>query len=147
MITVGQSADARAFLALLPFVQELGISVLSAAPGEVTVQMPFIARFSTPPSHFPASIVGVIGDVAAAASCISRLPNGWAGATLDFTVKMIGRAQGEALIARGRVLQAGRTISVGSADVFTVSNEHEALCGVVLTSTRNFEVKPYAQAL
>jgi acyl-coenzyme A thioesterase PaaI-like protein len=103
--------------------------------------MPFAARFSTPPTHFPASIVGVIGDVAAAASCVSRLPQGWAGATLDYTLKMVGRAQGESLIARGRVLQAGRTISVGTADVFSISNDHETLCGVVLASTRNFEIK------
>jgi acyl-coenzyme A thioesterase PaaI-like protein len=134
-------ADARAFLALLPFVNEFAIEVVSSEPGEVTVRMPFAARFSTPPTHFPASIIGVIGDVAAAASCVSRLPQGWAGATLDYTLKMVGRAQGESLIARGRVLQAGRTISVGTADVFSISNDYETLCGVVLASTRNFEIK------
>ena len=133
-----QGADPRAFLALLPFVHEFGIRVVTAVPGQVEVQMPFVERFSTPPNHFPASIVGVLGDVAAAASCISLLPNGWTGATLDFTIKMTGRAQGEVLLARGRVLQAGRTVSVGAADVFTVSAGGETLCGTVLATTRNF---------
>jgi acyl-coenzyme A thioesterase PaaI-like protein len=131
-------ADAHAFLALLPFVRELGIKIVAAAPGAVVVEMPFAERFSTPPSHFPASIVG---DVAAASSSISRLPKGWAGATLDYTVKMTGRAQGEKLLARGRVLQAGQTISVGAADIFAVCAGRETLCGAVLATTPNFEIK------
>jgi len=69
------------------------------------------------------------------------LPKGWAGATLDYTVKMTGRAQGERLLARGRVLQAGQTISVGAADVFAIFGGREVLCGAVLAITRNFEVK------
>jgi acyl-coenzyme A thioesterase PaaI-like protein len=136
-----QLADARTFLALLPFVREFGIEIVTAKPGVVAVQMPFVERFSTPPNHFPASIVGVLGDVAAAASCISRLPHGWTGVTLDYTIKMTGRAQGETLLARGRVLQAGRTVSVGAADVFVVADGREVHCGAVLATTRNFEIR------
>jgi acyl-coenzyme A thioesterase PaaI-like protein len=141
MIASEMRADPRAFLALLPFVQAFAIRVVSAAPGQVTLRMPFLEPFSTPPNHFPASMVGLLGDVAAAASCISLLPRGWTGATLDYTIKMTGRAQGKALLARGRVLQAGRTVSVGAADIFTRSDAQEALCGTVLATTRNFEIK------
>ena len=141
MTDASEYVDARAFLAMLPFVRELGITLVKASPGTVIVEMPFVERFSTPPNHFPASIVGVIGDVAAASSCISRLPKGWTGATLDFTVKMTGRAQGERLRAIGRVLQAGQTISVGASDIYAVSGDREVLCGVVLATTRNFEIK------
>jgi uncharacterized protein (TIGR00369 family) len=133
-------ADPRAFLPLLPFVRTYGITIVSAKPGEVVVEMPFDQRFSTPPDNYPASIVGTIGDVAAVSACISRLPKGWAGATLDFTVKMTAPAQGEKLLARGRVLQSGKTTSVGTADVFAVANGRETHCGVVLVTTRNFEV-------
>jgi acyl-coenzyme A thioesterase PaaI-like protein len=136
----GQFADPRVLLAQLPFVRSYGIVVVSVTPGEVVVEMPFDARFSTPPAAYPASIVGTVGDVAAVSSCISRLPRGWAAATLDFTIKMTARAQGEKLIARGRVLQAGQTTSVGTADVFAVAAGHETHCGVVLATTRNFEV-------
>ena len=50
-------------------------------------------------------------------------------------------AKGEKLRARGRVLQAGRTNSVGAADVYIVSAEQETLCGTVLATTRNFQIK------
>jgi acyl-coenzyme A thioesterase PaaI-like protein len=133
--------DLESFFAALAFVHEFGIEIFSVAPGEVAIELPFDERFSGPPGQFPASMVGVAGDVAAVSSCLSLLPRGWALATLDFTIKMTGVAKGEKLRARGRVLQAGRTNSVGAADVYVVSASRETLCGTVLATTRNFQIK------
>src|SRR6516162_5641440 len=132
--------DVVSLLSALPFVRQYAISIVSVMPGEVTIDLPFDERFSGPPRQFPASIVGAAGDVAAVASCLSLLPKGWALATLDFTIKMTGAAKGNKLRAKGRVLQAGRTNSVGAADVFIVSVDRETLCGSVLATTRNFQV-------
>jgi acyl-coenzyme A thioesterase PaaI-like protein len=134
-------AEIESFLAALAFVREYAIRVVSVAPGAVTIELPFDERFSGPPGQFPASMVGTAGDVAAVSSCLSLLPRGWALATLDFTIKMTGIAKGEKLRARGRVLQAGRTNSVGAADIFVVSAEREVLCGTVLATTRNFQIR------
>jgi len=54
---------------------------------------------------------------------------------------MTAPAQGEKLLARGRVLQAGQTTSVGAADIFAVSGNSEVLCGTVLATARNFQLK------
>ena len=135
------TADPGVFLSQLPFVKEYGIALVSSSPGEVVVEMPIEPRFSTPPANVPASIVGTIGDVAAVSSCLSKVPRGWAVATLDFTVKMTGPASGEKLIARGRVLQNGRTNSVGAADIYCVKDGAEVPCGTLLATTRNFEIK------
>ena len=134
-------AEIESFIGALAFVREYSISVTSAVPGQVVIELPFDDRFSGPPVHFPASLVGTAGDVAAVSSCLSMLPRGWAVATLDFTIKMTGVAKGEKLRAKGRVLQAGRTNSVGAADVYIVSAEQEKLCGTVLATTRNFQMK------
>jgi acyl-coenzyme A thioesterase PaaI-like protein len=131
-----------AFASALDFVREYAIRIVDVSPGEVTIELPFDKRFSGPPGQFPASIVGTAGDVAAVTSCLSLLPRGWALATLDFTVKMTGAAKGQRLRAKGRVLQAGRTNSVGAADVYVVSDGIETLCGTVLATTRNFQIKP-----
>jgi acyl-coenzyme A thioesterase PaaI-like protein len=130
----------RSFISALPFIQELSIAIISVVPGQVVIELPFDERLSGPPGQFPASIVGLAGDVAAVASCFSLLPNGWALATIDFTIKMTGVAKGDKLRARGRVLQAGWTNSVGAAEVFIVSANREMLCGSVLATTRNFQV-------
>lgn len=135
-------AEIEAFASVLDFVREYAIRIIDVSPGAVTIELPFDKRFSGPPGQFPASIVGTAGDVAAVTSCLSLLPRGWALATLDFTVKMTGAAKGERLRARGRVLQAGRTNSVGAADIYVVCDGVETLCGTVLATTRNFQIKP-----
>jgi acyl-coenzyme A thioesterase PaaI-like protein len=135
-------AELEAFVTGLDIVQEFAIRLVEVSPGGVTIELPFDKRFSGPPGQFPASMVGAAGDVAAVSSCLSLLPRGWALATIDFTVKMTGAARGERLRAKGRVLQAGRTNSVGAADVYVVSDDKETLCGTVLATTRNFQIKP-----
>ena len=135
-------AEIEAFVTALAFVREYGIRVVGAEPGRVVIELPFDERFSGPPGQFPASLVGTAGDVAAVSSCLSLVPRGWAVATLDFTIKMTGMAKGEKLRAKGRVLQAGRTNSIGAADVYIVSGERETLCGTVLATTRNFQIRP-----
>jgi acyl-coenzyme A thioesterase PaaI-like protein len=137
--------EIESFLAALGFVREYAINIVSAEPGQIVIELPFDERFSGPPGLFPASMVGA-GDVAAVSSCLSLLPRGWALATLDFTVKMTGVAKGEKLRAKGRVLQAGRTNSVGAADVYIVSAEREVLCGTVLATTRNFQLRSEQKA-
>lgn len=139
-------AEIDAFVTAMDFVRAYGIRILAVEPGEVTIELPFDARFSGPPGQFPASLVGTAGDVAAVTSCLSLLPRGWALATLDFTVKMTGAARGDRLRAKGRVLQAGRTNSVGAADVYVVLGDKETLCGTVLATTRNFQIKPEKSA-
>jgi acyl-coenzyme A thioesterase PaaI-like protein len=62
-------AEIESFLAALAFVREYAISVVSATPGQVAIELPFDERFSGPPGQFPASMVGTAGDVAAVASC------------------------------------------------------------------------------
>jgi acyl-coenzyme A thioesterase PaaI-like protein len=133
--------EIESFLAALAFVREYAIQVVSVVPGQVTIELPYDERFSGPPGQFPASMVGTAGDVAAVSSCLSLLPRGSALATLDFTIKMTGVAKGEKLRAKGRVLQAGHTNSVGAADVYVVSAERETLCGTVLATTRNFQIR------
>jgi acyl-coenzyme A thioesterase PaaI-like protein len=85
-------------------------------------------------------MVGTAGDVAAVASCLSLLPRGFALATIDFTIKMTGAAKGEKLKAKGRVLQAGQTNSVGAADIYIIAAGKETLCGAVLATTRNYKI-------
>jgi len=134
--------EIESFVTALDFVREYAIRLVEVSPGAVTIDLPFDKRFSGPPGQFPASMVGAAGDVAAVISCLSLLPRGFAPATIDFTVKMTGVAKGDRLRAKGRVLQAGRTNSDGAADVYAVSGDNETLCGTVLATTRNYQIKP-----
>ena len=133
--------DMQRILTAMPFIVTHGIKVTSSEAGHVVLEMDYDPRYSTPPDLFPASVLATLGDVAAVASCFSVLPPTHAAATLDFTLKMLAPARGEKIIARGRVLNSGKTNSVGAADVFAVQNGQELSVATLLATTRNFEVR------
>lgn len=133
--------DSRSLVNALPFVRNHGVEVVELADGRSVVRMPFATAFSTPPALFPAAMVGLVGDVAAVSACMSVAPAGFACATLDFTVKMTAVAAGTELVGEGRVLQAGRTISVGAADIYVVDGDDRRHCGSVLATARVYEIR------
>jgi uncharacterized protein (TIGR00369 family) len=67
-------------------------------------------------------IVGALADDACAWACASV-----AGelVTASYTINLLAAALGDTLIARGRLLKAGRRIVVGRADVFSVQGDKE----------------------
>lgn len=133
--------DAREVINNLPFVKNHGIEIVSIVDGVASVTMSYAQEFSTPPGLFPTAIVGMVGDVAAVGACFAAVPPGFACATLDYTVKNTGLAEGEALFAEGRVLMSGKTISVGSADVYVIRGGERHHCGSVLATARVYEVR------
>ncbi|MGY3413459.1 acyl-coenzyme A thioesterase PaaI-like protein [Bradyrhizobium sp. GM5.1] len=68
------------------------------------------------------------------------LPRGWAASTVDYTIKLVAPASGEKLVARGRLVRSGRTLSVAASDVYAVRQGDETLCATALATIRNFEV-------
>ena len=133
--------DVTALINALPFVRNHGVEIVGIEDGVTTVRMPFDATYSTPPGLFPTAMVGLVGDVAAVAACFAAAPAGHACATLDFTIKNTGIAQGEELVAEGRVLMAGKTISVGAAEIYVVDRGERCPCGTLLATARVYKVK------
>jgi acyl-coenzyme A thioesterase PaaI-like protein len=100
-------AEVKSFVSALPFVQEFSITITSVVPGQVTIELPFDERFSGPPGQFPASIVGVAGDVAAVASCLSLLPRTNSVGAADVFIVSVDRE-----ILCGSVLATTRNFQV-----------------------------------
>jgi len=78
--------------------------------------------------------------MAAACAGMTILPRGWGASTVDYTIKLIAPAAGEKLVARGRLVRSGRTLSVAASDVYIVREGNETLCATALATIRNFEV-------
>jgi len=54
--------------------------------------------------------------------------------TTEFKINLVAPAVGERLVARGRVVKPGRTLTLTQSDVFAVSNGQERLVAL-LTAT------------
>ncbi|MDH4417786.1 MAG: PaaI family thioesterase [Acidovorax sp.] len=135
----------QAAVLAMPMARTLGLRFVHAAPGAVTLEMPILESFCFRPGQLQATAVYALGDFAAVAAAGSLLPPGWANATVDGTVKLFAPARGACLRARGRVVDAGRLLSICAADVLAVdASGTETLCATWLGTARNLEPRPVA---
>ena len=132
----------KRFLMGMPIAQHFGFTVTGVGPGLFEITQPFRKELSFRPGIFQAGPVGTLADMAAACAGMTMLPRGWAASTVDYTIKLIAPAAGEKLVARGRLVRAGRTLSVTASDVYAVRAGNETLCATALATIRNFVVPP-----
>jgi uncharacterized protein (TIGR00369 family) len=121
----------------MPVAQALQLRFSRIASGEVDLELPISERFTFRPGQLQATAIFAAADFAAVAAAGTLLPDGWANATIDGTIKLLAPAVGSHLLARGRVVQAGKLLSVCAADVYAVRDGRETLCATWLGSARN----------
>ncbi|MBX3654834.1 MAG: PaaI family thioesterase [Ramlibacter sp.] len=135
----------RRHVLAMPMAQTLGLQFNRASEGEVELQFPITPAFTFRPGQLQATAVFAAADFAAVAAAGTLLPPGWANATIDATLKLVAPARGVALRARGRVVDAGRLLTVCASEVYAVDAAGaETLCATLLGTARNLAPRPDA---
>jgi uncharacterized protein (TIGR00369 family) len=96
----------------------LGAQLLSASPGAVDIRLPFSDGVSQQHGYFHAGAIASIADSAAGYAGMSLAPAGMTALAVEFKINLMRPGVGDAVVAKGRVLRSGRTISVCTAEVF-----------------------------
>jgi uncharacterized protein (TIGR00369 family) len=112
----------------------LGASILNIAPGAVDIALPSRPAVSQQHGFVHAGAVSTIADTAAGYAALSLMPSGVGVLTTEFKINLVAPAAGERLIARGRVVKAGRTLTLAQAEVFSEAAGKEKLVAL-LTGT------------
>jgi uncharacterized protein (TIGR00369 family) len=129
----------------MPMARTLGLRFTRVAPGQVELELPIDEAFTFSPGRLQATPIFAAADFAAVAAAGTVLPEGWSNATVDATLKLLAPAVGSAVRARGRVVSAGKLLTVCAADVYAVgANGEETLCATLLGTARN--IRPPAPA-
>lgn len=76
-------------------------------------------------------VVGMIADSAAGYAAMTVVPASASVLTVEYKMNLVAPADGEKLIARGKVVRPGKTLIVTQAEVFAVSREKETLCALM----------------
>ena len=79
-----------------------------------------------------AGVVAAIADSAAGYAALTLTPEGSEVLTVEFKLNLLAPAEGELLTARGRVLRAGRTLTVCESAVFALRAAEETRCAAAL---------------
>lgn len=129
-----QQERVRSSFAKQGLMTTLGATLTSVAPGMVEIALRPHAAISQQHSFVHAGAVSAIADSAAGYAALSLMPAGTGVLTTEFKINLLAPAAGERIIARGRVVKAGRTLTLAQAEVFASSGGQEKLIAL-LTAT------------
>lgn len=121
----GFEARVRASFANQPAMATLGARLVRVAPGEVDVELPFRADLTQQHGFIHAGMLAAVLDSACGYAAFSLMPADADVLSIEFKVNLLAPAQGERIDVRARVIRAGRTISVCTADAFAVRDGRE----------------------
>ena len=130
----------KAVVLSMPAAKYLGFTFGRIAPGEVEIIQPYREELTQHDGFFQGGVLGSLADFAGGSAAGTLLPEGWVNATIDYTVKILAAAKGDRLVARARVVKAGKLVSVAAAEVYSVSERDEVLCATALVTMRNIKV-------
>ena len=124
----------RASFARQAFMRTLGVELGHLAPGEVDLSVPFRADLTQQHGYFHAGVTATIADSAAGYAALSLYPKGTGVLTTEFKINLLRPAQGERLVARGRVVKPGRTLTICQSDVYAEKGGRGAHVATLLLS-------------
>jgi len=90
----------------------LGARMTRVAPGEVDLELPYRADLTQQHGFLHAGIVTTLLDSACGYAAFSLMPADSSVLSVEFKTNLLAPAEGELLLARARVVRAGRTITV-----------------------------------
>jgi uncharacterized protein (TIGR00369 family) len=112
----------------------IGARLGRVAPGAVEIELPFREALGQQQGFIHGGIVAAIVDTACGYAALTLTPADAEVLTVEFKINFVAPAQGERLLARGRVAKAGRTLSVCTGDVVAVSDATEKLVATMLAT-------------
>ncbi len=129
----GQFAErVRASFARQRAMALFGARMSEVGPGTCEIRLPYNPDLTQQHGYVHGGVVGAIADSAAGYAGMSLCPSGTDVLTVEYKLNLLSPAGGDVLIAKGRVVRAGRTLMVSSADVFSVEGGRERLCATLL---------------
>ena len=132
----------RASFARQNFMNTLGAQLDRVAPGEIDIRLPIRAGLSQQHGFVHAGAVAAIADSACGYAAASLAPADSGVLAVEFKINLLAPAAGEYLIARARVVRAGRTLTVCQAEVAATTEEKERTVAVMTATIMNVHGRP-----
>ena len=113
-----QQERVRASFAKQGLMTTLGATLDSVSPGLVEIIVNPHPAILQQHGFVHGGVVSAIADSAAGYAALSLMPADTGILTTEFKINFLAPAAGERILARGRVVKAGRTLTLAQAEVF-----------------------------
>ena len=110
----------------------LGVELAAVEPGACELRLAFRDQLSQQHGYFHGGVVAAVADSAGGYAAFSLMPAGFLVLTVEFKINLVAPAKPGLLIARGRVVRPGRTLTATAVEVVVREGEAEALCATML---------------
>lgn len=114
--------------------ETLGARLVAVRPGEVVVELPFASHLTQQHGFVHAGAVTSILDSACGYAALSVMAEGAAVLSVEFKINLMKPAVGSVFRATGKVLKAGKTLTVCSGMV-EANSENEWSAIAVMQAT------------
>lgn len=120
----------------------IGARLTRVVAGEIEIRVPFRPELTQQHGFLHAGVVTSALDSACGYAAFSLMPEGVGVLTVEFKTNLLAPARGEELIARGRVVRAGRTITVCQAEASMLADGAETLVATMLATVMTVRDRP-----
>jgi uncharacterized protein (TIGR00369 family) len=133
---VGTDVEARVrhSFARQGYMATLGAELVHIAAGEVDIALPFSDRLTQQDGFLHAGVVAGVTDSACGYAALTTMAAEAEVLTVEFKINLLAPAAGERLVARGRVIRSGRTLTVCRGDAVTISEGCEKHVATLTTT-------------
>ena len=114
--------------------ESIGARLRQVAPGEVEIEAPVREDLSQQHGYLHAGVVTALLDSACGYSALTLSPPGTEVLSVEFKVNLLAPASGMAVVARGRVVRAGRSITVCAGDAVVTDDSRETTVATMLAT-------------
>lgn len=112
----------------------LGAELVNVGAGTAEIALRPAPAVSQQHGFVHAGAVSAIADTAAGYAALGLMPPGAGVLTTEFKINLLAPAVGDRIIARGRVVKAGRTLTLAQTEVFAETDGQSKLIAF-LTAT------------
>ena len=122
----------------------IGATLARVEPGLAAIELPYRADITQQHGLVHGGITAMIADTAAGYAAYSLFPAASSILTVEFKINLIAPADGERLVATGRVKKPGRTLTICEFEVVAHKGASATVCAVGLETLMCLPGRPDA---
>ena len=116
------------------FMSTIGARLSRVVPGEVDIDVAMRDDLVQQHGFLHAGVLASAADSACGYAALSLMPLDAAVLSIEFKINLLAPAAGDRIVARGRVLRAGKTITVCRGDVTAYTGSTERLVATMVAT-------------
>ena len=117
----------------------LGATLGKITSGQVEIVLVPKPEVSQQHGFVHAGAISAIADSAAGYAALSMMPMDRGVLTTEFKINLLAPARGERIVARGKVVKAGRTLTLAQTEVFAGNEGKEQLIALLTATLMTIE--------